>query len=100
MLYKEILSFVAIVLTLAAYIPYIRAIFSGTIKPHVFSWVIWGATTLLAFLAQLEANGGVGAWPIGVSMYLGLDPQSERLIIFRIQNLCCFSAYSQCVICW
>lgn len=67
MLYKEILSFVAIVLTLAAYIPYIRAIFSGTIKPHVFSWVIWGATTLLAFLAQLEANGGVGAWPIGVS---------------------------------
>ena len=65
--YKEILSFVAIVLTLAAYIPYIRAIFSGTIKPHVFSWVIWGATTLLAFLAQLEANGGVGAWPIGVS---------------------------------
>lgn len=67
MLYKEILSFVAIVLTLAAYIPYIRAIFSGAIKPHVFSWVIWGATTLLAFLAQLEANGGVGAWPIGVS---------------------------------
>ena len=67
MLYKEILSFVAIVLTLAAYIPYIRAIFSGTIKPHVFSWVIWGATTLLAFLAHLEANGGVGAWPIGVS---------------------------------
>ena len=66
-LYKEILSFIAIVLTLAAYIPYIRAIFSGTIKPHVFSWVIWGATTLLAFLAQLEANGGVGAWPIGVS---------------------------------
>ena len=66
-LYKEILSFVAIVLTLAAYIPYIRAIFSGTIKPHVFSWIIWGVTTLLAFLAQLEANGGVGAWPIGVS---------------------------------
>lgn len=65
--YKEILSFIAIVLTLAAYIPYIRAIFSGAIKPHVFSWVIWGATTLLAFLAQLEANGGVGAWPIGVS---------------------------------
>jgi hypothetical protein len=65
--YKEILSFVAIVLTLAAYIPYIRAIFSGTIKPHVFSWIIWGVTTLLAFLAQLEANGGVGAWPIGVS---------------------------------
>ncbi len=65
--YKEILSGVAIVLTLTAFIPYIRAILSGTVKPHVFSWVIWGATTFLAFLAQLEDKGGVGAWPIGVS---------------------------------
>lgn len=65
--YKEILSVIAIVLTLMAFVPYIRAIFSGTIRPHVFSWVIWGATTFLAFLAQLEGKGGVGAWPIGVS---------------------------------
>ena len=65
--YKEILSAVAIVLTLAAFIPYIGAIISGKIKPHVFSWVIWGATTFTVFLAQLEGNGGVGAWPIGVS---------------------------------
>lgn len=65
--YKEILSFVAIVLTLTAFIPYIRAILSGAVKPHVFSWVIWGATTFLAFLAQLGDKGGVGAWPIGVS---------------------------------
>ena len=65
--YKEILSVVAIVLTLTAFVPYIRAIMSNTIKPHVFSWVIWGATTFLAFLAQLEDKGGVGAWPIGVS---------------------------------
>jgi hypothetical protein len=33
----------------------------------VFSWVIWGATTFVVFLAQLEGNAGVGAWPIGVS---------------------------------
>jgi len=65
--YKEILSGVAIVLTLMAFIPYIRAILGGAVKPHVFSWVIWGATTFLAFLAQLEDKGGVGAWPIGVS---------------------------------
>jgi hypothetical protein len=65
--YKEILSGAAIVLTLAAFIPYIRAIIRGTVKPHVFSWVIWGATTFVVFLAQLEGKGGVGAWPIGVS---------------------------------
>jgi len=33
----------------------------------VFSWIIWGATTLLIFLAQLEDKGGAGTWPIGVS---------------------------------
>ena len=65
--YKEILSAVAIALTLVAFVPYIRTIISGTTKPHVFSWVIWGATTFVVFLAQLKGKGGVGAWPIGVS---------------------------------
>lgn len=65
--YKEILSAVAISLTLVAFYPYVRGIVRGAIKPHVFSWVIWGTTTFVVFLAQLEARGGVGAWPIGVS---------------------------------
>lgn len=65
--HKEILSAIAIALTLAAFVPYIRAIVSGTARPHVFSWVIWGITTFVVFLAQLKGKGGVGAWPIGVS---------------------------------
>ncbi len=65
--YKEILSAIAIALTFAAFVPYIRAIVTGTTRPHVFSWVIWGTTTFVVFLAQLEGKGGVGAWPIGVS---------------------------------
>lgn len=64
---KEILSAVAIALTLMAFVPYIRAILQGTVKPHVFSWIIWGITTFVVFIAQLQDNGGVGAWPIGVS---------------------------------
>ncbi|WP_431067175.1 hypothetical protein [Methylotuvimicrobium sp.] len=39
----------------------------GATKPHVFSWVIWGTTTFVVFLAQLKNQGGAGAWPIGVS---------------------------------
>jgi hypothetical protein len=65
--YKEILSGAAIVLTIGAMIPYIHAIVNGATRPHVFSWVIWGATTFVVFLAQLEGKGGVGAWPIGIS---------------------------------
>ena len=65
--WKEILSASAIALTFIAYYPYVRGILNDTIKPHVFSWVIWGTTTFVVFFAQLEADGGVGAWPIGVS---------------------------------
>ncbi len=64
---KSLFSAVAIFLTLVAFVPYIRSILLGSTKPHVFSWVIWGITTGIVFFAQLEAGGGVGAWPIGVS---------------------------------
>lgn len=65
--YKALFSFVAIVLTLFAFVPYIRSIINNTIKPHVFSWVIWGSTTFVVFLAALADKGGIGTWPIGVS---------------------------------
>lgn len=64
---KELLSAIAIALTFIAFYPYIRSIIRGEIKPHVFSWVIWGSTTFVVFLAQLNDGAGIGAWPIGVS---------------------------------
>ena len=67
MFYKELLSAVAIALTFIAFFPYVRSILNGAIKPHVFSWIIWGATTFVVFLAQLEDHGGAGAWPIELS---------------------------------
>lgn len=66
-MYKELLSIVAIILTFIAFLPYIRSILQGKTKPHVFSWLIWGSTTFVVFLAQLADKGGAGAWPIGVS---------------------------------
>ncbi|MEP3348786.1 MAG: hypothetical protein ABJN96_02405 [Marinomonas sp.] len=65
--FKLIFSIAAIVVTFVTFIPYIRSIWLGKTKPHVFSWVVWGTTTLIVFFAQLEAKGGIGAWPIGVS---------------------------------
>ena len=65
--WKQLLSILAILVTFIAYFPYIRGILQGRIKPHVFSWVIWGATTSIVFLVAVAADGGAGAWPIGVS---------------------------------
>jgi len=67
MIEKELLSAIAIALTVAAFYPYIRSIRRGEARPHVFSWVIWGSTTFIVFLAQLEDGGGAGAWPVGIS---------------------------------
>ena len=66
-MYKELLSVIAIALTFVAFFPYIHSILKGKTKPHVFSWVIWGSTTFVVFLAQLADKGGAGAWPTGVS---------------------------------
>ncbi|MCT0208014.1 hypothetical protein [Synechococcus sp. CS-1332] len=64
---KALFSVAAIALTFAAFFPYIRSIRAGRTRPHVFSWLIWGVTTLLVFLATWAGGGGVGAWPTGVS---------------------------------
>lgn len=64
---KELLSAIAIALTFALFLPYIRSIHRGSLKPHVFSWVIWGLGTLIVAFAQLVGRGGLGAWVIGVS---------------------------------
>lgn len=65
--YKVALSALAMGLTFYAFLPYIRGIIKGRVKPHVFSWITWGITTFVVFLAQLQDNGGPGAWAIGVS---------------------------------
>jgi hypothetical protein len=64
---KELYSAAAMALTLIAFMPYIRSIRKGETKPHVFSWIIWGLTTCVVFLAQLADDAGLGAWPVGVS---------------------------------
>ncbi len=80
---KELLSALAIALTFIAFAPYIRGILKGGIRPHLFSWVIWAATTLIVFLATLEGGGGIGAWPIGLS---GLIVLFITLLAYRHQS--------------
>lgn len=64
---KEWLSGFALLLTFAAFAPYIRAIMRGETKSHIFSWFIWGAGTIVIFAAQISDGAGVGAWPTGFS---------------------------------
>ena len=67
MAYKNLISAASILLTFIAFVPYILSILKGHTRPHVFSWIVWGAATVIVFFAQLTDKGGAGAWPIGVS---------------------------------
>ena len=64
---KALFSAAALILTFAAFVPYYRGILRNEIQPHVFTWFIWAAGTVIVFIAQLSDGGGIGAWPIGVS---------------------------------
>jgi hypothetical protein len=65
--HKVLLGIIAIILTFVGFIPYIHSILKGVTKPHVFSWVIWGITTVIVFFAQYADEGGAGTWCTGIS---------------------------------
>ena len=64
---KGLMGAIAVVLTIFAFVPYVSSILAGQVRPHIFSWFIWAAGTLVVFFAQLLDGGGKGAWVIGLS---------------------------------
>ncbi len=67
---KTLFSTAAILLTIAAFVPYIISSVKNETKPHVFTWVVWSLTTIVVFFAEYKSGAGSGAWPIGVSASL------------------------------
>lgn len=63
--YKLFLGFLSILLAFTGYGIYFRQIFLGKIKPHAFSWFVWGLTTAIIFFGQLFKGAGAGAWATG-----------------------------------
>jgi len=46
---------------------YIASIFRGQTKPHVYTHLVWGIITAIAFFAQIYDHAGPGAWAIGLT---------------------------------
>ncbi len=64
---KVVLGLVAAVLAAASAYTYIRDIFRGNTKPHIYTWLIWTTVTIIGFLGQWYSGGGPGAWATGVT---------------------------------
>jgi hypothetical protein len=72
MLTKELFGFLSGTLTFVSYAPYFWGIKKGRIKPHIFTWLIWGLATGIVCAAQYSAGAGSGAWATGFTCFLTL----------------------------
>jgi len=59
---KTIIGIITVVLSIVAYFPYLKDIFKGKTKPHIYSWFIWGLLTSIIFGLQISAGAGAGSW--------------------------------------
>ena len=59
---RALLGFIAVFLTFAGYVPYIRDILRGKTQPHPYSWLLGGVLTAIAFALQLSGDAGTGAF--------------------------------------
>ncbi|NML31366.1 hypothetical protein [Paraburkholderia antibiotica] len=50
------------IVSLLAFLPYGLAIWRGTTRPHLFTWLIWSVVTAIAAAGQFVAGAGPSAW--------------------------------------
>lgn len=58
---KNIVSIVAVVLVFTGYVPYIRDILKNKTIPHIYSWILWGGVTAIAFALQVTGGAGLAS---------------------------------------
>lgn len=63
---KELIGAAAVVIGLAAYVPYFADIFRHRTHPHPYSWLSWGISGSLGFALLVTHDAGAGAWPLGM----------------------------------
>lgn len=64
---KVVFGVLSLIPAVIAYALYFKGMFTGKIKPHAFSWLIWGLLAGNGFIAQISAGAGIGSWVTGVT---------------------------------
>lgn len=59
--WKNVIGLTAVALAFVGYAPYLRDIVRKKTHPHLYSWVLWGFVTLLAFALQFSGGAGIGS---------------------------------------
>ena len=59
---KETIGLITVGLSLVAYAPYLSDVIKRKIKPHPYSWFVWGLTATIMSGLQILYGGGAMAW--------------------------------------
>ncbi len=78
---KTVLGILAAGVAVVNYLPYLIGVFKKTVKPHIFSWIIWTLMTGITFFAQMTDQAGPGAWATGITSATLL-----LIVIFTLKN--------------
>lgn len=66
MTYSHLFGAFSTLMMLGSRTHYFNEIFRGRVKPHLFSWLIWGTISSIGFAAQVSQGAGAGAWSRGL----------------------------------
>ncbi|TAH37834.1 MAG: hypothetical protein EYC62_00985 [Alphaproteobacteria bacterium] len=69
MIDKEILGALSVGMGVLGTGLYFFGLWQKTTRPHFFTWLIWGALTIIAFAAQVVSGAGPGAWAMGFTAF-------------------------------
>ncbi len=68
MAFKNDMGALSIAIMLIAYTVYIwQTLTTDRVRPHPFSWFLWGLVTSVAYLVQRAQGGGPGSWVVGLT---------------------------------
>jgi hypothetical protein len=60
--WREAISGLTVLMGIVNSVSYFIAVGAGRVRPHMFSWLIWGLITALVAAAQFVEGATVGAW--------------------------------------
>lgn len=66
MTFKEAMGVLSVILMFLAYSIYIwQTMREDGVRPHPFSWFLWGFVTGVVYLVQVTQGAGAGSWVVG-----------------------------------
>lgn len=65
--YQIIFGYIAVILSIISYIPYIYDVLKNKTRPHIFMWILWSLLSGITYFIQIYNNAGAGSWSMAIS---------------------------------